>query len=71
MTSKKIIAMGAVYADMSFADIARALGWSPALLNNRANTGKFTVEEWQRIAAALGADFLIGFQFPDGKKVTL
>ena len=71
MTAKKLIAMGAAYAGMSFADIARSLGWSPALLNNRANTGKFTLEEWQRIAAALGADLLIGFQFPDGKQVTL
>ena len=40
-------------------------------MSNRLITGKFALDEWQRIAAALGADLLIGFQFPDGKQVTL
>lgn len=71
MTAKKIITIGIAYAGITAAELAARLGWSPQLLNKRMNTGKFTVEEWQKIAAALGADFLIGFKFPDGKSVTL
>ena len=71
MTAKKIIAMAIAYNGMTFAELAQRLEWSPQLLNKRLNTGKFSVEEWQKIAAALGADLLIGFQFPGGKSVTL
>lgn len=53
----------------SNSELARRLGWSPQLLNKRINTGKFSVEEWQQIAAALGAKARVGFVFPDGKEI--
>lgn len=71
MTAKKIISIGLAYAGITQAELAARIGWSPQTLSNRLITGKFTIEEWKRIAAALGADLLIGFQFPDGKQVTL
>ena len=71
MTAKKIISIGLAYAGITQAELSKRLNMSPQLLNQRIATGKFTLEEWRRIAAALGADFLIGFQFPDGKQVTL
>lgn len=71
MTAKKIISIGLAYAGITQAELAARLEWSPQTMSNRLITGKFTLEEWQRIAAALGADLLIGFQFPDGKSVTL
>ena len=71
MECKQFVKIATATSGITQAELAGRLGWSPQLLNNRLNTGKFTLEEWQRIAAALGADLLIGFQFPDGKRVTL
>ena len=71
MECKQFVKIATATAGITQAEMAARLGWSPQLLNNRLKTGKFTLDEWQRIAAALGADLLIGFQFPDGKTVTL
>lgn len=69
MTARQIIEMGVAYAGITNSELARRLDWSPQLLNKRLNTGKFTVEEWEKIAAALGAAPRIGFVFPDGKSI--
>ncbi len=69
MTAKQLIEMGVAYAQITNAELARRLGWSPQLLNKRLNTGKFTVEEWEMIAQALGAKLRMGFTFPDGKEI--
>ena len=71
MECRQLIKIATATAGITQAELAARLEWSPQLLNNRLKTGKFTLEEWQRIAAALGAELLIGFQFPDGKQVTL
>ena len=71
MECKQLIKIATATAGITQAELAARLEWSPQLLNNRMKTGKFTLDEWQRIAAALGAALLIGFQFPDGKQVTL
>lgn len=69
MTARKIIEMGLAYAGVSNAELARRLGWSAQLLNKRMNTGKFSVEEWEQIAKAIGATATISFAFPDGRSV--
>lgn len=69
MTAKQIIAMGAAYQGISNSELARRLGWSPQLLYKRLNTGRFTVEEWEKIGEALGGSTRIGFVFPDGKEI--
>lgn len=69
MTAKKLIGMALAYKGMSNADLARSLGWSPQLLNKRLNTGKFTMDEWQTIAEAMGAKSEIHFVFDDGVTV--
>ena len=71
MECRQFVKIATAAAGITQAELAARLEWSPQLLNNRLKTGKFTLDEWQRIAAALGADLLIGFQFPDGKQVTL
>ena len=67
MTARQIIETGVAYARITNSELGRRLGWSPQLLNKRLNTGTFTVEEWEKIAEALGAKLLLGFSFPDGK----
>lgn len=69
MTARQIIEMATGYCGISNSELARRLGWSPQLLNKRLNTGKFTVEEWEKIANALGAVARIGFKFSDGKEI--
>ena len=69
MTARQIVEMGVAYCGITNSELARRLDWSPQLLNKRLNTGKFTVEEWEKIAEALGAKARIGFVFPDGREV--
>ena len=69
MTARQVVEMAAAYAGITKAELARRLGWSPQLLNKRLNTGKFTVDEWEQIGAAVGAKARIGFIFPDGREI--
>ena len=71
MECKQFVKIALATAGITQAELAARLEWSPQTMSNRLITGKFTLEEWKRISAALGADLLIGFQFPDGKQVTL
>ena len=66
MTTKQVIEMALAYKDMSKAELAGKLGWSKQTLNARVNTGKFSIEEWEAIGAAMGATVQITFTFPDG-----
>jgi len=61
--------MALAYKGMSEAELARAVGSSPKAFNKRMKTGKFSSDEMNKIAEALGADYYFGFQFPDGTKV--
>lgn len=70
MTATQIIDMALAYAGKSKSELARELGWSPQLLSKRMATGKFTVEEWEKIGEIIGAPVSIVFQFP-GKNIGL
>ena len=69
MTISQKIKMALAYKGMSEADLARAVGSSPQAFNQRMKTGKFSTEEMEKIAAALGAKYFFGFEFEDGTKV--
>lgn len=69
MTARQIVEMGVAYCGITNSELARRLEWSPQLLNKRLNTGKFSVEEWEMIAKALGASSRVGFVFPDGTQI--
>ena len=69
MTARQIIEMKLAYFGITNSELARRLGWSPQLLNKRLNTGKFTVEEWERIGEALGCQVNIKFALPDGTEI--
>lgn len=69
MTARQLIEMALAYQRMSNSDLARKLGWSPQLLNKRLNTGKFSLEEWEAIGKAIGAEASMVFRFPDGKEI--
>ena len=69
MTARQIIEMKLAYFGITNSELARRLGWSPQLLNKRLNTGKFTVEEWERFREALGCKVNIKFALPDGTEI--
>lgn len=63
------IKMAETYAKMSEADLARKLGKSPQAFGQRMKTGKFSSEDLESIAAALGATIKVTFTFPDGTEI--
>lgn len=69
MTARQIIEMALAYAQITKADLAKRLDMSPQLLNKRLNTGKFSVDEWEQIGKAIGANCKVVFVFPDGKEI--
>ena len=69
MTIPQKIKMALAYKGMSEADLARAIGTSPSAFNQRMKTGKFTSEDMEKIAQAIGAEYFFGFKFEDGTQV--
>ena len=63
---RKKIELACTHARKSQASIARALGVTPQTFNKRLQTCKFSVEELQKIAEALGATYSYSFDFTDG-----
>lgn len=63
------IRMAETYAGISEADLARRLGKTPQAFGQRMKTGKFSSEDLESIARALGAEIKVSFKFPDGTEV--
>ena len=63
------INMALAYKGMSQAALARAMETTPSNFNQKLKRGTFTVEEMEKIAAALGAEYFFGFKFEDGTQV--
>lgn len=69
MTISQKIKMALAYRGISEAELARALGTSPQAFNQRMKTGRFSSEDMEKIAEAIGAAYFFGFEFKDGTKV--
>lgn len=69
MTLSQKIKMALAYKGMSEAELARKIGTSPSAFNQRMKTGKFSSDEMNKIAEALGAEYYFGFQFSDGTRI--
>ncbi len=63
------IRLAASYKGISEAELARRLDVTPSAFNQRLKTGKFSSEDLDRIAVALGARYDCFFEFPDGQKI--
>lgn len=67
MTIQQKIDMACTYAGISKAELSRRLGYKkPQSFQTRYNTGKFTQEELQQIAAITGGEYISVFRYPDG-----
>ena len=60
------IKTGAAHAGITEAESAARLETSPQNFSKRKKTGKFTAEELEALAAAMGAELRLDFVFPDG-----
>ena len=69
MTVPQKIKMALAYKGIKEAELARALDTSPSAFNQRMKTGKFSSEDLEKIAEAIGAKFYFGFDFEDGTKI--
>ena len=69
MTISQKIKMALAYKGMSEAELARAVGSSPSAFNQRMKTGKFSSEEMEKIANALGATYYYGFEFEENVRI--
>ena len=69
MTVPQKIKMALAYKGMSEAELSRAIGTSPQAFNQRMKTGKFSSEDMEKIAEAIGAKYFFGFEFEDGTRV--
>ena len=63
------IKMAEAYARISEAELARRIGTSSQALGQRMKTGKFSSAELDKIAEALGAEFVCSFRFSDGTEI--
>ena len=66
MTIEQKIRMALSYAGISQAELARRIGTTPQNLHQRVKRNKFTEEELEEIAAALGGTWRAEFVFDDG-----
>ena len=69
LTIQQKIMVACSLAGITKKELAHRLGMSPQAFRQRMITGKFSDEDFENIAKALGAEYKSGFYFPDGNKV--
>ena len=69
MDIPKKIKLATTYAGISEAELDRRVGSSSQAFGQRMKTGKFSSAELDKIAEALGAEFVCAFKFPNGDEV--
>ena len=69
MDIPKKIKLATTYAGISEAELARRVGSSSQAFGQRMKTGKFSSAELDKIAEALGAEFVCAFKSPNGDEV--
>ena len=67
LTTSEQIRLLCSRAGLSLSDLARATGQTPQNLNNKLKRDRFTVQELQAIAQALGGSVSITWADKDGK----
>ena len=69
MTVSQKINMAIAFKGISKAAVARAIGMTPQNFIKKFERDTFSIDELERIADALGAEYFFGFRFPDGTNI--
>lgn len=69
MSIKQKIEAACKVAGISVTELGRRIGLSQSAFSQRLKTGKFSDEDFEKMAKALGAEYFSGFKFPDGTMV--
>ena len=70
LTIQQQIDMALTYSNMTKTELSKKLRYaSPEEFQKRYTTGKFTKEELENIAKALGCVYISCFKYPDGKEI--
>lgn len=69
ITIQQKIDMCCIAADISKTELAKRLGMTQPAFSQRLKTGKFSDQDFDKIAKAVGAKYYSGFIFPDGTKI--
>lgn len=70
MDTKTFIRILLARQELSVNRLAKKLECTQQSLNSRINTGRFSVEDWEKIGEAIGADIVITATFPNGEVIT-
>ena len=69
ITLQKKVKASCELAGMSLTELAEKLGMSQQNFSKRLKVGKFTQEELEEIANALGAKYISVFEFQKGTRI--
>ena len=69
ITLQKKVKASCELAGMGLTELAEKLGMSQQNFSKRLKVGKFTQEELEEIANALGAKYISVFEFPNGTRI--
>lgn len=69
LTIQQKIEMACTVAEINKTELAKKLGISQPAFSQRLKNGKFSDEDFQNIAKALGAEYFSGFVFPNGLEI--
>ena len=63
------IEMACTVVGISKTELGKRLGMTQSAFSQRLKTGKFSDEDFEKMAKALGAEYFSGFKFSDGTMV--
>lgn len=69
LTIQQKVNMACSAAEISKTELGKRIGLSQSAFSQRLKTGKFSDEDFQNMAKAIGAKYYSGFEFPDGTKI--
>lgn len=69
MTIQEKIEVACLLSKITKTELGRRIGLSQSSMSQRLKTGKFSDEDFNKMAEALGAKYYSGFILPNGEKV--
>lgn len=69
MTTEQKIKAALAVAGISQSELARRLGTTPQNFNQKIKRNTLTIEDFEKIAEVIGADWVAEFCFPDGTRI--